>query len=446
MTFVGVGFSLYMATGYLSDANQRRTTRITSTMSLQGQAFLKTWNEGGEGALRPQLEAYSRDFTTEVWLFEGGQLRIGTAEIDPELKAFLKEAKPEGVYRRFKDGDRFAQILREADTTHPDLVFLSQSIRKTPLEHAFEREQKRLILIVFVAGLLSYLLARFIARPISHIRKAASQIAEGDLSARVMPNLKGTSKELVELAQDFDRMAERLEAIVESQNRLLRDVSHELRSPLARLHVALELARKKAGEGAASTLDRIERDALRLGELISEILQLTRLDAGVVAESDEEKVLDVSLLTEQITADVDFEAKGHKRSVLSEIEGALMLKGHQELLRRALENIMRNALRFTPEGSSVDVELKSFHDAGKPWMRLWVRDHGPGVPEESLKDIFRPFYRVENARSRDTGGAGIGLAIVDRAVRIHRGRVWAENAQDGGLKVCIELPLRTDVP
>jgi two-component system sensor histidine kinase CpxA len=202
----------------------------------------------------------------------------------------------------------------------------------------------------------------------------------------------------------------------------------------------LELARTRVGEEAQPVLDRIERDSLRLGELISEILQLTRLDAGEPGTEVEPVTLDeVADLVLGVAADVDFEAKGMGRAVATEITGmgAGSMSARPELLRRAVENVLRNAVRFTAEGTNVECSLSR----NGTEVEIAVRDHGPGVPEEALSDIFRPFFRVESARDRNTGGAGIGLAIVERAVRLHRGTVVAENAEGGGLRIRMRLPM-----
>jgi len=342
---------------------------------------------------------------------------------------------------RDQEGDleRFSITLRDASGAPSGWVLVGLNPRRSPVQRVLEREAQRLVLIVVVAGLLSLLLARYLSRPLMQLREASARIAQGDLSVRVTPTLKGGSTEMVALGRDFDAMAERLEAMLESQKRLLRDVSHELRSPLARMGVALELARQRAGEAAQAPLDRIERDALRLGELISEILQLTKLDAGDPgAELELMPIEEVVDLVRGVAADVDFEAHGTGRSVKLDV-GALAnatLHARPELLRRAVENVLRNAARFAPEGTEVECRLSCIGGT----VEIAVRDHGAGVPADALGDIFRPFVRVESARDRGTGGAGIGLAIVERAVRLHQGSVRAENAEGGGLRVVMRLP------
>ena len=210
-------------------------------------------------------------------------------------------------------------------------------------------------------------------------------------------------------------------------------VSHELRSPLARLQVALGIARQRGADGAL--LDRMEKETERLGELIGLVLSMARLEQAREIASPADVRLDELVMS--LVADATFEAEGSKRSVRIVRTEPISVRGDAELLRQATENVVRNALRFAPDESSVDIELVRVNGAS---VELRVRDHGPGVPEAALTEIFRPFTRVEAARERTSGGAGIGLAITERAVRLHEGTVVASNAEGGGLCVTIRLP------
>ena len=299
----------------------------------------------------------------------------------------------------------------------------------------------QLVVIGLVTGLFCYGLARFLAAPVGKIRVAAQRLAQGDLSARVEPNHFPRGKdELTRLARDFDTMASRLEGLVTAQNRLLGDVSHELRTPLTRLNLSLELARRGDEVKREAALNRIERESQRLDELIRELLTLSRLENGLPASKLNEP-LDLAVLASEIAADADFEARGAGRGVRVEYKGApqhIMTRGDSELLRRAIENLTRNALRHTGENSAVTIEL----GARNGDLILQVKDRGTGVPDEELEAIFRPFYRVEDARERTEKdrGTGLGLAIAERAVRAHGGYIRARNREAGGLCVSIELP------
>lgn len=294
----------------------------------------------------------------------------------------------------------------------------------------------RLGVFVLGSGVVCYGLAWYLTRPIGRLRRTAQRLAAGDLTARTGAKLGRLTDEIGGLARDFDAMAERIESLVTAQRRLFGDISHELRSPLARLRVALELARRKAGDEARPYLERIERDAERLDELVGQLLALSRLESeATLAES---KTLDVAALTQEVAADADFEARAAGRAVVCRIaseDAHRPILGDEELLRRALENVMRNAVRHTPEGSSVDVVV----EAAEQCLRITVRDHGKGVPPDALEAIFKPFYRVETARDRASGGVGLGLAIAARAVRLHGGSIEAENLPDG-FRVTLALP------
>jgi signal transduction histidine kinase len=294
----------------------------------------------------------------------------------------------------------------------------------------------RIVVSIVVIGLACYVLAWWMASPIRQLRATAQQLADGDLSARV--NLKiisGNNDEMVDLGRDFNRMAERIEQLISAQRQLVRDVSHELRSPLARLNVALGRARQEDGNTTAA-LDRIELESERLNFLISDLLTLSLLEGGGDALAKSPFAL-CELATE-VTEDADFEAASLNRQVLLTSCEPTTLAGNRELLRRALENIVRNGVRYTKEGSAVEVTLGRDSSG---YALLKIRDHGPGVPESALADIFRPFYRVAADRDRHSGGAGIGLAIAQRTVQLSGGTIVARNLSDGGLEIEMRMPL-----
>jgi two-component system sensor histidine kinase CpxA len=296
----------------------------------------------------------------------------------------------------------------------------------------------RLVAAILIAGLLCYWLARYITSPVLKLRAVTRRVSEGDLSARVSPLLGGRSDELGAMGRDFDEMAARVETLVTAQNRLVRDISHELRSPLARLNVALDLARKRAGVDAASALERIEREAVRLNEMISQLLTLARRESGNDATPRE--TVDLAKLLREVVADADFEARAHERTVQLTAAEECRTKGTARLLRSAVENVVRNALRHTPAGTAVEVSLEYGNENDQGLAVIVVRDGGAGVPEAVLADIFRPFYRVDDARDRESGGTGLGLAITQRAVQTHGGTVTARNLASGGFAVEIRLP------
>ena len=302
----------------------------------------------------------------------------------------------------------------------------------------------RLLVVVMTGGVVCYGLARYLTSPLGKLQKATQQLAKGDLTARVGSVLEKRGDEFGDLGRDFDLMAERIEWLVNSQRRLLSDISHELRSPLARLNVALELARKRTGSEAGASLDRIEREAERMNELISQLLGLARLDSG--AESREEEDISLAALVQEVAADADFEASSQNRRVSVMESEDCVVTGSPELLRSAIENIVRNGLQYTARDSQVEIRLSCSQIHGRDYAVVVVVDEGPGVPEDALEELFRPFYRVEEARDRLSGGSGLGLAIAERIIRLHGGTVEASNASKKGLQVEISIPLVPPIP
>jgi two-component system sensor histidine kinase CpxA len=295
-----------------------------------------------------------------------------------------------------------------------------------------------LLILVISSGLVCYLLAWSLTSPVARLRKAAQSLAAGDLTARTGAPLRGRRDELAELMRDFDRMAERIEGLVESQSRLLKDVSHELRSPLARLNVALGLAQQKAGPEVDGSLKRIELEADRLNQLIQRLLTISRLESGT--DGVHTTKLSLRELVEHVARDAEYETPGCGCNVIADPGDEFLVEGDPELLRSAIENVVRNATRYTAEGTAVEIRLERQTNASGVDAVIRVLDSGPGVPNEALEKIFQPFYRLDDARNRQTGGAGLGLSIADRAVRRHRGQVRASNRPEGGLEVEIRIP------
>ena len=296
-----------------------------------------------------------------------------------------------------------------------------------------------LAMAVLVSGIVCYVLARYLTSDVQRLRAATQQLAAGDLNARADAPRGGRRDEIAELVRDFNTMASRLQDLVSAQSRLLKDISHELRSPLARLSVALGLAWQRSGEDAHSALERIELEANRLNELIGRLLTLARLEGGDDAMEHSPILLDE--LVRDIAQDAEFEAQSRQCRVSCLIQNEMTVYGIASLLHSAIENVVRNAMRHTREGTDVEIRVAQELSNGKPEAVVQVTDHGPGVPEESLEKLFRPFYRLDDARGRQTGGVGLGLAITARAVRLHGGTVRAANRPEGGLMVELRLPL-----
>jgi signal transduction histidine kinase len=290
--------------------------------------------------------------------------------------------------------------------------------------------------LLLTALLLCWALARYLSSPIGKLRKATQKLAAGDLTARVADQVGNRHDELASLAKDFDVMAERIESLITSQQRLSRDVSHELRSPLARMNVALEIAKQKSNGETAPVLQRIETESNRLNAMISSLLTLSKLETG--SQDFDRRELNLKSLVEQVAADADFEANANGKSVKIKQAVDCRVVGSESLIRSAVENVLRNAVRYTKEGTDVEVSLSN----GGGNALLEVLDHGGGVPEAELSNLFRPFYRVGEARDRGSGGTGLGLAIAEQAIRAHKGTITAKNTADG-LSVEITLACQT---
>ncbi len=293
-----------------------------------------------------------------------------------------------------------------------------------------------ILIAIICSGLICYLLTRFLTSPIVRLRAATQKLSAGDLSARTGGKTSGGHDEMSELLRDFDTMAERLENLVNAQSRLLKDISHELRSPLARLNVALELARQRTGPEAESALQRIDLEANRLNELIGRLLTIVRLESG--GDTMRKVPVPLAEIIREIASDAAFEAQARHCRVECSMANDCVVVGDPSLLSSAIENAVRNGVRYTAEQTAVEIGLEC--EDGREAV-VTVSDCGPGVPEHSLDRLFRPFYRIDDDRGRATGGVGLGLAIVQRAVHLHGGTVKAENRPGGGLIIEIRLPL-----
>lgn len=285
----------------------------------------------------------------------------------------------------------------------------------------------------FLASLLfAALLAHHLSKPILGLRRAFGEVRRGNFDVSLTPEMAGRHDELADLGRDFDSTALQLKQLVASQRRLLHDVSHEVRSPLARMQIAIDLA-KQQPEHFQTSVERIERESARINLLMEELLTLARLEAGAYDALNKEEV-DLNELLAEIVADARFEATAKGCDVVLEIETDAHIQGHAELLFRALENIVRNATRHTFDSTTVRVILADAEDG----IHIRVQDDGPGVPDAALEAMFEPFVRFEARNGND--GYGLGLAIAREVIGKHGGRIRAANRDQGGLDVEIILP------
>jgi two-component system sensor histidine kinase CpxA len=297
----------------------------------------------------------------------------------------------------------------------------------------------RLLAVALAAALVCLALAHYIASPILHLQSVSRRIATGDLTARVRQRLTSGRDEIAHLSKDFNLMAQQIETLLHSQSQLLQAISHEMRSPLARLTLAAGLAKGGRPPESDGLLERIETEAERIEQMLAQLLTLARLDRG--AMSFPRIPVELSLLLTDIVSDASFEAFAMNRSVVLTHADPCLVDGSDALLRSAIENVIRNAIRYTRQSSTVEVSLKLHNAEEQDFAVIHVKDEGPGIPCAELSQIFKPFYRVSSARERETGGTGLGLAITDRAVHLYHGSVAARNRTEGGLDVEIRLPV-----
>jgi len=342
----------------------------------------------------------------------------------------LSSAAPSNAVQRIVDRDGRAHVLFVPLTMLPATP-PTQHVYRTPDSSYIELFAMTLASFLFAFGLAWYLY-----RPIRHLHEASQRFAAGALETRVTPLLGGRSDEITDLGHDFDEMAARLQATIDGKTRLLHDVSHELRSPLTRMQVALEMARQSP-EKTGRMLERIEHEVERLDRILGETLALSRLETDPASVAGD--CVNLVELLEDIVADARFEATQQGKTIQLGASGDILVAGRAELLRSAFENVVRNSVLHTSAGATVTIDIVVPEEEYAEWVSLRVCDSGAGVPADELEIIFEPFYRGRSASKES--GHGLGLSIVRRAIEAHGGKVMAENLATGGLCVVFTLPV-----
>ena len=413
--------------------------QVGASLGMYGQAVLAYQQAGNQKAVARITADFKQSNGIDAYLLDNAGSRVDGGPVSQNDRSIAIQALHSGEteHLRANDTDLHAFPLRGQDGTQYVVVgTLDRKKFMPPLFSNNPRMALRIAFVLILSGIVCYLLTRYLVSPLLILRDATRRFAAGELSVRVSPLIGRRRDEITELAHDFDVMAERIESLMELQRQLIGDISHELRSPLARLNVALDLARQKTGPEAEHALNRIEEESQELNDMIGELLTLTRLESET--GDSEMAPLDIVQLVGEIARDGDFEAQGSNRGVKLIEHDECIMNGNSELLRRAVDNVVRNAIHYTAENTEVEISVKRQH---RNKVQIKVRDHGPGVPECELCTIFQPFYRASESRERKTGGTGLGLAISERAVQLHHGTVTAENADGGGLIVSITMPL-----
>lgn len=416
-----------------------RSWRDLTQVGPNAQKAAETYEQSGPAALSVALQATEKASGVSATFFDESGTELSGRTAPPGAGELIAKAA-ETRQIEFNFAGRNTLVARPIVSASSRRYTYVAYIPRPPFQPIWRTLGLRLLVTLVIGGILCFWLARYLTTPLLKLRSTTNELAEGNLGARVATKLAKRRDEVGQLGRDFNVMAERLETMVQAQQRLLGDISHELRSPLARLGVALGLARQRSGAEANGALDRIERESDNLNEMISQLLTLTRLESGTDGRKRTE--VDLDALVREIVEDADFEARGTNRSVQVVSSDKCSINGVEELLRSAVENVVRNAVRYTPEGTAVEVALRRQNGGSDNFAVISVRDRGRGVPDEALEKIFHPFYRTEDARDRQSGGGtGLGLAITERAVRMHGGSVQAENVLGGGLSVEMKLVL-----
>ena len=320
--------------------------------------------------------------------------------------------------------------------TNKKYVIISHLPQKMPKHNRFLLDQLKnsMPLFLLITAVFCYALSRYMVNPITDLRQASRSFATGNLDVRVAGSAIKRLDEIGDLAVDFNDMAEKISQMIRGQRRLFGDISHELRSPLARLQVAIELLQKKMPEAEQPMLARLENEVARMNALIEEVLRYSRLESGTL--NGERQMISLNDTLNRICNDANFEGKARNCEVILRASSDVKLMAVAQLIERAIENILRNALKYSPENSQVEVELSVRDNQAI----ISVADHGPGVSEPELEKLFAPFYRCAEDRNRASGGIGLGLAIALRAIKLHNGSITLKNRASGGLVAEITLP------
>jgi len=381
-------------------------------------------NQGPQGAKR-MLQELPRQLRNHVYLLdENGVEVLGRDRIKQALKS--------------RDPQRQARTLVDRQKRKYQLIILRRPPPGALLEPGKRGVVLRLMIAALVSALVSYLIARYLAGPLIYLSRASRQLAGGDLSTRIGLPLTARKDEFGHLANDFDEMASRLQELQQANRRLLRDVSHELRSPLARLRVALEIARNREHLAVTGELDRIELESERLEALIDEVLVLLRESSETHPLKREE--IDLCELLGDLRDMAGYEIPEGGGEIHLDAQSPLLIYADRELIWRGLENLVRNAVLHSGGGN---VEITAVGPGTGDVVEVHVCDSGPGVPAQHLDKLFEPFYRVEEARDRSTGGHGLGLAIAQAAIKRHGGSIEARNRETGGLEMIVRLPVKS---
>jgi two-component system sensor histidine kinase CpxA len=421
----------------LTDARPLSHRWLIRSFDLYASTAIDLYEQGGKGRLNEYLSAIKNDSQISAALLVDG-VNAGTTQIPSGTNNLLSEARV-GKRSVFSFSSPWIGVLYKVRGTNV-YIFIAEVSPVRMYGNFLNSSGRifRLTVLLIISATLCFLLARSITEPIRSLQKTAQQIARGDLGARASPALSGRKDELALLAHDFDLMAERIQVLLDQQNLLLRDISHELRSPLARLSVSAELVQR----GDIGSAARMQADITALEKMISDLLTLARIDASE-SHSRREQV-HIGRLVQRIVTDASFEGLPEKKTVVQTGVFDRYALADMGLIHSCIENVVRNALQHSPAGGVVEVKLSDSGKAAHGFLDIITTDEGDGVPEEVLSQIFEPFFRVSTSESHKRGGGGLGLSISKRIADLYGGTISARNLAGHGLQVQIQLPVAAD--
>ncbi len=390
------------------------------------------YEESGQQALRALLDQSSLHRRANYWLLDADGHELSGRPMPDEIRDHSQRAlRREGMVRP----DEAVIVVAPVTTSRGSYLFVGEFIPPGLAERVPGDILWVLKLGTVISALMCLVIAHYLSKPIERLRKATNELARGNLDIRVGATIGRRRDEIADLVRDFDSMAGELRNQIQSERNLLSGVSHELRSPIARMRLALALARTSDQPEREEMLDRIEQDTIQLDSMLERILTVARLENGQYKPKFES--LSLNDLIDEVLDDARFEAAATDATVNYSDDAVVQVNGDPGLLRSAIENVVRNAIFYSGQGGTIDVRLR--RDDGN--AVLTVRDNGKGVPEDALPLLFKPFYRVDDSRGTTTGGMGLGLAIVRNAMTVHAGTVSARNVSPHGLEVEFRLPI-----
>jgi len=391
-----------------------------------------TFERQGQAGLATLLDNLSLPRRSQFWLVDSEGRELSGRAIPPQVVQDAAAAeKTEGLHRSYE-----ANVLAATAATSQGKYVLIAELVPPPLSERVPGDILwTLKLGTIFSAIICFLIAHYLTKPIERLRDATNQLARGNLDIRAGENLGSRSDEIADLVRDFDSMAGELRKQIKSERSLLSGVSHELRSPIARMRLALTLARRAADSEREEMLDRIEQDTIQLDSMLEQILTVARMESGQIKPKFE--TLSLSELVDDVLHDAKFEATGKNIAIHYDGVDNVQMNGDPGMLRSAIENVVRNAIFYTGQGGKIEVKLTT---EGRN-AYLSVIDNGPGVPPDKVMYIFEPFYRADDSRGSATGGMGLGLAIVHNAVEMHKGAgIMARNVEPHGFEIMFRFP------